>query len=297
VDPGVNGPGVLHSSADVTFESGSTFHTDVNGSLPGTEIDQLNVTGNGLGSGALFSPPGDPEQFEILYGPSDVFVVHQNTGSAFQNRSITSSVTEGSVATLRGTIVEPDRPDSFILEVTWGDGSPTQTFTFPPGSNGQQVQVTHTYVDEGVYTAHLFWHDQHGAGNSTDMQVVVTDVAPTVDAGGDVVLPPGGVLNRTGSFTDPGADTWTVTVDYGDGSGVQALALDDQQFRLHHNYQAPGTYQVTVTVREDGGVGTATFLVTVPSHGRQARDALFALLGAGQAEGPLGGSPPAHWRR
>src|SRR5207253_10919611 len=33
-------------------------------------------------------------------------------------------------------------------------------------------------------------------------------------------------LGYTGSFTDPNAFTWTATVDYGDGSGVQPLTLN-----------------------------------------------------------------------
>jgi len=130
--------------------------------------------------------------------------------------------------------------------------------------------VSHVYRDNGVYVVHASWHDPQGQGNSADLLVTVNNVAPTVDAGGDELLSAGGVLNRRGSFSDPGSDTWTATVDYGDGSGPQALALDgDDQFRLHHKYREPGTYVVTVTVcDDDGGLSIETFVITVPGHSK-----------------------------
>ena len=48
----------------------------------------------------------------------------------------------------------------------------------------------------------------------------------------------------------PGADTWTATVDYGDGGGG-ALALDGKTFALSHTYLVAGTFTVTVTVFDD----------------------------------------------
>ena len=71
--------------------------------------------------------------------------------------------------------------------------------------------------------------------------------------------------NGGGSFSDPGADTWTGTVDYGDGSGVQALALNPgKTFDISHAYGHAGDYTVTVTVSDDdSGVGSDTFMAHV----------------------------------
>jgi hypothetical protein len=94
--------------------------------------------------------------------------------------------------------------------------------------------------------------------------VTVTEVAPVVHAGGDATLKTGDMLDRTGSFSDPGKDTWTAMVDYGDGAGPQRLTLHGHQFRLHHKYRHPGTYHVVVSVMDDhGAVGTDDFTVTV----------------------------------
>jgi len=56
------------------------------------------------------------------------------------------------------------------------------------------------------------------------------------------------------------------TVDYGDGSGMQPLALTDKLFDLNYIYDVAGSYTVTVTVTDDdGGTGLDTLIVTVLS--------------------------------
>lgn len=75
----------------------------------------------------------------------------------------------------------------------------------------------------------------------------------------------GGSINEgeeftaTGSFTDPDSASWTATVDYGDGSGVQSLPLTGQTFSLSHVYVDNGTYTITVSVTDNGNLtGTST---------------------------------------
>lgn len=107
---------------------------------------------------------------------------------------------------------------------------------------------------------------------STDVAtVLVSNVAPVV------VVPSGTIVEgdtyaATGSFSDPGADTWTATVDYGDGSGPQPLPLHpDNTFTLAHVYAddnptgtASDIYTVRVAVHDgaDEGVGAASVTVT-----------------------------------
>jgi peptidoglycan/xylan/chitin deacetylase (PgdA/CDA1 family) len=72
-------------------------------------------------------------------------------------------------------------------------------------------------------------------------------------------------LSDTGSFADPGAETWTATVNYDDGSGTQPLTLNpDKTFALVHTYATTGVYTLTVTVTDShGGTGSDTATVTV----------------------------------
>ena len=58
--------------------------------------------------------------------------------------------------------------------------------------------------------------------------------------------------------------SFTATVDYGDGSGEQPLALNGMNFVLSHTYAQVGHFNVIVKVIDDlGRVGTDTVLVTV----------------------------------
>jgi hypothetical protein len=102
-------------------------------------------------------------------------------------------------------------------------------------------------------------------GDATTLTVMVFDVSPNVQAGVNATIDRGTALVRTGSFGDPNPDTWSATVDYGDGSGVQALALNpDRTFALNHAYTTSGNYTVAVTIDDSqGGQGRGFFAVQV----------------------------------
>ena len=108
--------------------------------------------------------------------------------------------------------------------------------------------------------------DDGHTSDSDSFQVTVGNVAPSVLAGPDATIAAGGTLSRPGSFSDPGSlDSWTATVDYGDGSGTQPLLLGlDHSFQLLHTYTSAGQFTLTVTVSDDdGGAGSDTVTVTV----------------------------------
>ncbi len=87
--------------------------------------------------------------------------------------------------------------------------------------------------------------------------------AVIVQAGGVALL---GAYKGSGSFTDSdvSSDTFTATVNYGDGSLTQTLKLGSGgTFKLAHSYGILGSYTVTVTVTDNHGrYGTAVTTVT-----------------------------------
>jgi autotransporter-associated beta strand protein len=137
---------------------------------------------------ALNDPNLNQEFFQIDYkgGTSghDVVLTHVKPPQAmFQNRSITTPVTEGKQATLTGTIVDPNAHGTFLLRVDWGDGSLPQIFTF--SADAGTVHVEHRYPDNPPgtptmnYTIHLAWKDTLGPSRGAELHVAVDN--PTHD--------------------------------------------------------------------------------------------------------------------
>jgi PKD repeat protein len=105
--------------------------------------------------------------------------------------------------------------------------------------------------------------DDAGVGSDT-VKVKVNNIAPVVYAGPDAIIDEGSTFTSSGAFSDPGVESWLATVDYGDGSGVQPLALTEKRFSLSHVYADNGTCTVRVVVKDsDGGVGSDTAKVIV----------------------------------
>src|SRR5262249_37772863 len=100
------------------------------------------------------------------------------------------------------------------------------------------------------------------AEGSADVKVFST--TPVVDAGPNGSITAGAHLSRSGSFTAPGEQQFTATVDYGDGTGEHPLQLGPyRDFVLDHVYTRAGTWTVTVTVVGGTDSGSGSFQVTV----------------------------------
>ena len=98
-----------------------------------------------------------------------------------------------------------------------------------------------------------------------------TDPVPTIPNCTGITINPipnstaiGTFTYATGSFTDLYPSVYSATVDYGDGTGAQALILSGNNFSLSHTYLNSGIYSVTVTVSDTVGMpASTTFLVNV----------------------------------
>ncbi len=148
----------------------------------------------------------------------------------------------------------------------------TRTLDIEPGSNGWSRSDTYTFAP--VTGSKVRYSFDNRLLNILGTQIThgwlyefeVWSKTSQITLGGST-------LTYSGSFSDPGAnDTFTATVNYGDGTGNQQLSLNsDRTFALSHAYASGGTFTVTVKVTdENGGVGTDTLQVVVPSSSSKA---------------------------
>ncbi len=158
-----------------------------------------------------------------------------------------------------GSFADPGA-DQWTGTVNYGDGTGEQ----PLALAGTSFSLSHVYAATGTFAVTVTVADDDGASSTKTATVTVTNVAPSVNAFAGATLLPGEGYAATGSFGDPGDDSWTATVNYGDGSGTHPLALAGKSFSLAHGYAAAGSYTVTVTVTDDlGAADSRTATVTV----------------------------------
>lgn len=97
-------------------------------------------------------------------------------------------------------------------------------------------------------------------------EVTVQNVAPTLTLGGDASerVAAGAPVTLAASFTDPGDDTHSATIDWGDGTSTDLDVVTGDGFEVSHVYTAAGAYIAVVTVLDsDGGTDSASLSVEV----------------------------------
>ena len=176
---------------------------------------------------------------------------------------LAQTVTEGGSLSFLATATDPDLPPQ-TLRFSLDPGGPAGasidpvsglcTWANPPVGN---FAVTVRVTDNGSPPLSV----------SRLVPIAVTNLVPVLGVGSNLSLTQGTSLARPGSFADPGTETWTATVNYGDGSGTQPLTLNGKQFQLGHAYQVVGAFPVVVTVNDsNGGTGIGRFTVTVTAR-------------------------------
>ncbi|MFT5091566.1 MAG: parallel beta-helix repeat protein [Porticoccaceae bacterium] len=173
-------------------------------------------------------------------------------------------VSEGQSTSNGGTFGDAGL-DTVALSASAGtvvdNGNGTWDWSFDTNDGTEQSQpVTITAVDSD------------GASTELTFGLTVANVAPMISiltsSNGDLANKSDtGVVSIDGSFFDPGLDTHTVSVDWGDGS-VESVSVDQlaDVFSGQHDYDGGGIFQITVSVTDsDGAVsvsGTTTAVIT-----------------------------------
>ncbi len=168
------------------------------------------------------------------------------------------TITEGSQITSVAVLNVPTSGTSLWTV----SGGPILDFSDP-----SRTSFDFTPAQDGIYT--LTYNYTMGAENFVvTRHIEVRSVAPIAHMGNDLTAADAiteGRLQLTRTMImDPGADTWNVSIDYGDGSAmVNNTGLTTRQILLDHLYPNAGSYVITLTVSNEEGSSTDTLLVDV----------------------------------
>ena len=170
-----------------------------------------------------------------------------------------STVTVGSTATISYSVSDPDG-DAFTVTVNWGDGTIT---------SGGQSSATHIYYAPGTYTVTITATDSRGASTSSSCGTI-TVVPGTVNQPPTIAscspsssaVSPGGTVGINYRISDPEGDSFSVTVNWGDG-----ITSTGSSSSASHVYSSTGIFTVTITATDSRGASTSrscSSIVVVP---------------------------------
>ena len=180
------------------------------------------------------------------------------------------SAFSGNVATFTSNDPPVQDVANYTATIDWGDGTSDAGSVAVDGVVPGRFDVSgsHVYGISGTFIPTIHVAD---AVDSTTPSATGTAVVANVGPSGLVLsIDPSPVEGRastlSGSFTDPGAtDTFTATVDWGDGSTPQIVAIPagSKSFALDHAYREEGAYAPGVVVRDAGSATTNASLPIV----------------------------------
>ncbi len=199
-----------------------------------------------------------------------------------------TTIDEGGAVQVSGTVKSADANDSSTVAFNWGDGSAPSTIVLPTGQD--TFSISHTYLSNpaGVgsenYTIIASATNQYGEAGYVSAIVTVNKVGPQFTAAdlglSKTTVNEGDAVTLNGQFTDPdAAGSYTVTIDWGDGSTPTILSELDGQVvpsatpgiytyssahqYLHTSVGDPtgGSYNIEVSVSD--GVNTASAATSI----------------------------------
>jgi PKD repeat protein/lysophospholipase L1-like esterase len=165
------------------------------------------------------------------------------------------------------------------------DGSGIASYEWEFGDEGTATgpAPTHTYMTSGTYKVTVTVTAADGAVDTTSEEVTITHAPPHAVLAGPTSAATGTTLSfdSSGSSASQGSvvgELW----EFGDGTEPESGPT------ASHAYATPGTYQVTLTVRdEEGAADMVTLPVTITASGGSASPSVAPNSGSKPSQGVL----------
>lgn len=271
----INGVFTYKVSADVIYSN--DFTQNLNN---WTDSDSAFFSLSGVTFGDSFQPYYTLNVSSLKCIQTDIKLIHAGSDFSFGFRS--ASDNSGAILALYSSTLQSfyfhrvfGYPQEIISNVHYALDTNYHTYEFC--KNGSVYTL---YIDNHFYDSADFSVDdtmqsfEIGDSNNYYFKnffafdtypMMVANQPPVVNPIYDTTSNEGSTYSISDSFTDPDSTSWIGTVDYGDGTGIQPLALNpDNTFNLSHQYKDEGQYAVTVTIADNqGATGQVTAIVMI----------------------------------
>jgi hypothetical protein len=271
-------PQQVSAGPDLTVNEGDTVNLTAGFVDPGntdthTRAWQVAASNGQVvagGSGSSFSfVPVDNGTYVVTLTVTDddggfdagtTVVTVNNVAPQQVNAGLDRTVNEGTSVSLTASFVDPGLADSHTLvwQVAASNGQ------FVPGGTANVFSFTPT--GDGSYVVTFSVTDDDGGATVDSVAVTVLNVAPVVSAVPAAAALLSQPFSQVITFSDPGSENWTASVDFGDGTvpaSVPVLDLADRSFTLAHTYATSGAVTVSVSVNDGQASGTVNFAVNI----------------------------------
>jgi PKD repeat protein len=158
--------------------------------------------------------------------------------------------------------------DGTIVSYVWDFGDGGASALAQAGARSGDSTMAHVYNAPGTYQVTLTVTDDDGLSAMAWHTLVVQESGTNQPPVAVITGPAGGTVGEELAFdgrdsSDNDGSVVDYAWDYGDGTTGSGQ-------RVNHSYAAPGSYQVTLTVTDDGGLsGTATHIVIIDQPANQ----------------------------
>ena len=267
-------PTIDSLTGDSNISEGDTATFNASATDPGNgELSYIWDFGDGS-SQLIVDATGNEEQATVTHEYTDngnytiiLTVEDENGASSTQTLDITVNNIAPAIASIAGaTNINEGETVTYTASVSDpGDDELTYNWTVngePISNESDPETIDYTFTNNGNYNLNLTVTDDDGAATTSELEILVDNVAPTINITSSITGNEGEAIAFDPTISDPGNDTLTVTLDFGDSS--EPITVSSEELPVTHTYTDNGNYTATLTVTDnDSATTNQTIDVTI----------------------------------